>query len=208
MGAASKAYGLPEGRGVAFYKFERIGSSPADLKSFKKMYRSSLDALQVSTAQADEIVREANLAFLLNILIFEERDVAAGHLSSIRTIEELNDLVESHRSPLAFQKAYGTTSSQASEQCPFIPGPAGRRAQGQPSFHERGHGVCPWPFVWFHDPKSAVVAHPCKNVLGLITLAGMLRVAWQHPKRCMVALFGTTFATLLAKPTIKRITKK
>lgn len=144
----------------------------------------------------------------MNISIFEERDVDAGHLSSIRSIEELSALVESHRSPLAFQNAYDTSSAQAPEQCPFIPGPAGRRAPGQSSFHDRKQGVCPWPFVWFHDPKSAVVAHPCKNIVGFLTLAGMLRIAWQYPKRGAVALLSTTLATLLAKTAQTRITKQ
>jgi len=206
--AAGKAYNLPEGQGAAFYKFENVGVRPADLKAFKKAYRSSLDALQVSTTQADDIVHEANMAFLLNILIFEERDVAAGHLDRIRTLEEVNELVESNKSPLAFQKAYIAAGAQSSDQCPFIPGPAGRRANGEPSFHATEGGVCPWPFVWFHNPKSAIVTHPLKNGLGLIGMIGIFRVALQYPRRSLMTFACTTLAAIMFKPTKKDDTKQ
>merc|ERR1712232_1061396 len=61
--AASKAYKLPEGKGAAFYNFDAIGSSPTDMKNFKKAYRSSLDALHLSAEKADVVVHEANIAF-------------------------------------------------------------------------------------------------------------------------------------------------
>merc|ERR1712194_647937 len=156
------------------------------------MGRSSLDALHVSTTQADDIVHEANMAFLLNISIFEERGVAAGHLERIRSLEEVNELVQSNKSPLAFQKAYIAAGAQSSDQCPFIPGPAGRRANGEPSCHASESGVCPWPFVWFHNAKSAI---------GLIGMIGMLRVAWQYPRRSLMTFACTTLAAIMFKPT-------
>jgi len=121
--SATKAYGLPEGRGTSFYKFDLVGSTAAELKAFKKAYRSSLDALQISSKRADALVQEANKAFLMNILLFEERDVAAGHLDRIRTLDEVSKLIETNMTPLAFQRAYGTTqTSGVVSQCPFIPG--------------------------------------------------------------------------------------
>ncbi|CAK0861649.1 unnamed protein product [Prorocentrum cordatum] len=57
--AAKKAYGLEGGRGQAFYRFERVGSSPAEVKEFKRSYRTSLDGLRLSTGDADGIVEEA-----------------------------------------------------------------------------------------------------------------------------------------------------
>merc|ERR1712039_304491 len=157
------------------------------------------DALQLRSEQADGIVREANMAFLLNILLFEERDVAAGHLKRIRTIDEIAQLVGENKTPLEFQKAY--KQSQASGQCPFIPGPAGRRPAGAPSFHANEEtGVCPWPFVWLHDPRSAVVAHPKKNVVGFVALGILLRVAWKYPIQSLITSFATAVTLQRFKP--------
>jgi heme oxygenase len=210
--SAAKAYSLPANKGVSFYNFDRIGSSPSELKAFKKAYKSSLDALQLSAKRADELVQEANKAFLMNILLFEERDIAAGHLDRCRTLTELSDLIESSTNALQFQRAYGlkvqvnTEISEAKKvvsQCPFIPGPAGRRRAGEPSFHGEGD-VCPWPFIWLHDPKSALVTHSVKNAAGFVTMFGLLRVAWEYPGRC-AAVFATT---ALAVPWMKGVTSE
>jgi heme oxygenase len=198
--SATKAYGLPEGRGTSFYKFDLVGSTAADLKAFKKAYRSSLDALQISSKRADALVQEANKAFLMNILLFEERDVAAGHLDRIRTLDEVSKLIETNMTPLAFQRAYGTTqTSGVVSQCPFIPGPAGQRKAGEPSFHGDGK-VCPWPFIWMHDPKSAMISHPAKNAVGFVTLFGLLRVAWEYPRQSAAAFVTTAFVLPWMKP--------
>jgi len=199
--AAANAYNLPDGKGAEFYRFEKIGSSPADLKAFKKAYRSSFDALQLSVPRADALVKEANTAFLMNIVIFEERDVAAGHLQRIRSLEEISKLVESNTSALKFKQAYGASNAQASDQCPFIPGAAGRREPGKPSVHgDGGHSVCPWPFVWLHDPKTALVAHPLKNVAGLLTMCGLLRVAWVYPRQSGAVIVASAVALPCLKP--------
>jgi heme oxygenase len=197
--SAAKAYGLPDGIGTSFYKFEAVGNSPADLKAFKKVYRSSLDALQVSASRADALVQEANKAFLMNILLFEERDVAAGHLDRTRTLDEMFQLIETNTSPLEFQRAYGSKSDQVVAQCPFIPGPSGQRKAGEPSFHGDG-AACPWPFVWLHDPKSAIISHPVKNAVGIVTAVGLLRVAWEYPRRSMAVLAAATLAFPWMKP--------
>jgi heme oxygenase len=197
--SAAKTYNLPAGRGVAFYNFERIGDAAADIKTFKRAYRASLDDLHLSAGRADALVQEANIAFLLNILLFEERDVAAGHLERVRSIAEISQLVEVHKTPLEFQKAYGTQPVQASGQCPFIPGPAGRAKPGQPSFHDHTK-VCPWPFIWFHDPRSAVLSHPAKNAIGLVTLAGLARIAWHFPRPSFAAFLAGAFTLPWLKP--------
>jgi len=203
--AAAKAYNLPEGTGAEFYRFEKIGSSPADLKAFKKVYRSSFDALQLSASRADALVQEANRAFLMNIVLFEERDVAAGYLARIRTLEEISELVESSTSALKFQEAYGASNVQSSGQCPFIPGAAGRRKPGEHSFHgDGGHSVCPWPFMWLHDPKTALVTHPLKNVAGLLTICGLLRVAWEYPRQSGAVLVASAVALPCLKPKTKK----
>lgn len=204
--SAEKAYKLPANKGLAFYKFEQLGNSPAELKAFKKAYRLSLDALDISANRADALVREANTAFLMNISLFEERDVAAGYLDRIRTLEEINELIDSNRSALQFQKAYGAKSSEVVAQCPFIPGAAGQRKEDEPSFHGGG-GICPWPFIWLHEPKSAIVSHPVKNVTGLLAMFGLLRVASRYPRRSAGVFFASVITLLLLKPKKKNAPK-
>lgn len=70
-----KALDLPQsGEGVRFYDFDHV----PEAKKFKNMYRSNLDKLGIGKEKADEIVNEANAAFLLNIRVFKEIDVLAG----------------------------------------------------------------------------------------------------------------------------------
>ena len=72
---AVKAMDLPStGEGVKFFTFENI----PDAKKFKNMYRSRLDELQIDKIKSDEIVKEANYVFLLNIYLFQEIDESAG----------------------------------------------------------------------------------------------------------------------------------
>jgi len=198
--SAAKAYGLPPNTGDCFYKFARIGDGAADVKAYKKAYRTSLDALQLSAQRADDMVHEAGQAFLMNILLFEERDVAAGHLDRIRTLEEITELIESNVTPLQFQRAYGTAPPAVISQCPFIPGAAGQRREGEPSAHGVDSAVCPWPFVWLHDPQSAVVSHPAKNFAGLIGMLALIGAAWKYPRRSAGLLVATGLAVSWMKP--------
>ncbi|OQR91048.1 heme oxygenase [Achlya hypogyna] len=72
---AIKSLGLENGQGTAFYDFNNMQSSH---KAFKDKYRHALDNLHVTQAISDRLVEEANLAFLLNMKIFEELDVISG----------------------------------------------------------------------------------------------------------------------------------
>lgn len=65
---AQKAMGLQDGEGTAFYEFDEI----PDEKAFKAEYRQAMDSLPIDDAQADRIVDEANDAFKLNMVMFEE----------------------------------------------------------------------------------------------------------------------------------------
>jgi heme oxygenase (biliverdin-producing, ferredoxin) len=66
---AARALGVDTtGKGVAFYRFDRI----TDMTAFKALYRERLDALPIDEKTADAIVAEALLAFRLNLLLFEE----------------------------------------------------------------------------------------------------------------------------------------
>ena len=105
---AIKAMDLPStGEGVKFYVFENI----PDAKKFKNMYRSRLDELRIDKAKSDEIVKEANHVFLLNIHMFKEIDALAGFEDQEPqkrkvTIEELHP-------------ATGGTGEEAAGLCPF-----------------------------------------------------------------------------------------
>lgn len=65
---AQKAMGLQDGEGTAFYEFDEI----PDEKAFKAEYRQAMDSLPIDDTQADRIVDEANDAFKLNMVMFEE----------------------------------------------------------------------------------------------------------------------------------------
>ena len=64
---AEKALNLQEG-GLAFYEFDEI----PDGKEFKIKYRAALDNLPIDESQKDAIIEEANVAFKLNMQMFEE----------------------------------------------------------------------------------------------------------------------------------------
>ena len=64
---AQKALNLKDG-GLAFYEFDEI----PDGKEFKTKYRAAMDNLPIDESQKDAIVDEANIAFKLNMKMFEE----------------------------------------------------------------------------------------------------------------------------------------
>ncbi|MFY8148137.1 MAG: heme oxygenase (biliverdin-producing) [Prochlorococcaceae cyanobacterium] len=65
---AQKAMNLGEHDGLRFYEFDAID----DEKAFKANYRATLDNLPIDQATADRIVEEANHAFHLNMVMFQE----------------------------------------------------------------------------------------------------------------------------------------
>ncbi len=62
--------------GVSFYDFPQIHK----LKPFKDVYREQLDALDLTTAQRDDVVEEARLAFRLNRAMFA--DLGDAHVAA------------------------------------------------------------------------------------------------------------------------------
>ena len=72
---ARRALNLSKGYdGLAFYNFEHIKSA----KLFKDMYRQALDELVLTSNEVGKVVAEANVAFALNMRVFEELDVKGG----------------------------------------------------------------------------------------------------------------------------------
>ena len=57
-----------EGEGLKFYDFPRIDNA----KEWKVKYRSTLDTLELDQSQVDALIAEANNAFRLNMLLFDE----------------------------------------------------------------------------------------------------------------------------------------
>jgi heme oxygenase (biliverdin-producing, ferredoxin) len=63
-----KIYGYARGGGVDFYLFDEVGSLPR----FKNEYRARLDALPLSDADKQRLIRETKLAYLLNAEVLGE----------------------------------------------------------------------------------------------------------------------------------------
>ncbi len=65
---AKNAMKLTDGEGMAFYEFEQI----PDEKTFKNNYRQAMNDLPIDEAKADQVVDEANAAFGMNMVMFNE----------------------------------------------------------------------------------------------------------------------------------------
>lgn len=65
---AKNAMNLSDNKGISFYDFNEID----DENLFKKFYRETLDNVPINYNQINQIIAEANLAFTLNMKIFQE----------------------------------------------------------------------------------------------------------------------------------------
>ena len=70
---AVRSLGLENGQGVQFYDFDQIPT----VKDYITKWYETLNNLQLSDAEKQEIVDEANYVFALNIAIFEELEGSA-----------------------------------------------------------------------------------------------------------------------------------
>ena len=88
---AKKALGLKVSEdgvvdGLRFYEFPMIAEGA---KAFKNHYRNTLDNMKLSSWQTKRLVSEANVAFVLNMRIFEELDCAANVAgASVRPLKD------------------------------------------------------------------------------------------------------------------------
>ena len=64
----ARALALPDDAGVSFYRFPGV----PDADAYKAHFRASLDELTLDATVADDVVREAQDAFRLNVTVFEE----------------------------------------------------------------------------------------------------------------------------------------
>ena len=170
--------------GLRFYEFELIDNA----KKFKDQYRKALDDLKLTTDQVDRLVAEANVAFVLNMRVFEELDVMGGAEGA--QVRPLSEATKYYDRCVAEQKQgrRGSASAPAgSSQCPFAylggpnphasaESPAQKKMAPTPAeateavlkSHEKGAGGrCPWPFVFFHDPTQGMKDWQTWLVIGL-----------------------------------------
>ena len=142
---AKKAMDLPDsGQGGTFYDFPEI---PEGANKFKNTYRDLLDQLELTTAQVDLIVGEANVSFVLNMRIFEELDCIMGvEGASVRPMEDA----------LKFSTLWKEHGNEE-EKCPFgFTGPSPHKNKKEVVEVAKEGGRCPWPFIFAHDPQQGV----------------------------------------------------
>jgi heme oxygenase len=142
--------------GLAFYHFEHVKS----FKLFKDQYRVSLNALELKDDQINDLVQEANVAFLLNMRLFEELDVLDNIPGA--TVRSLKDVYHLSKQP-------ASTKAGDASQCPFIAKQNDTAsAMGAASVAVKKHGVCPWPFILLHDPATGMKKWQTWLVIGLV----------------------------------------
>jgi heme oxygenase len=148
---ARKALDLDKetGEGLAFYHFEHVDS----YKQFKDEYRQALDELPLTTQQIQALVAEANVAFCLNMRLFQELDVQATIPGArVMSLEEV--MAYAHK---VIEEEEEKTGPKDEDKCPFL---VNKKQQQQPltgtvatqSVEKR----CPWPFIFAHDPVQGL----------------------------------------------------
>jgi heme oxygenase len=140
--------------GLAFYHFQNVKSA----KAFKDQYRSCLDSLPLSATQIEDLVQEANVAFLLNMRLFEELDVKANVPGA--QVRDWQDTLA------ALERAVASGEKTIPDECPFA------KTNGKAAVTKSGAAVkggrCPWPFVFMHDPIMGLQDYQTWIVVGLV----------------------------------------
>jgi len=164
---ARRALDLPEdGSGLKFYEFENIHEGA---KEFKHWYRKTLDGLSLTEEEVRTVVAEANVAFALNMRMFEELDVLAGYEGAeVRPLSEALKFVDNSEK---------TNETGVAVKCPFA-----SMQQGKVSSGEKTRGAvetlkvkhpnaarCPWPFILLHDPIQGLKDYKTFFVLCLVS---------------------------------------
>ena len=182
MRVAKKAMQLPKtGEGTAFYVFDRIENG----NYFKKDYRKLLDNIKVTEAMADQIVSEANVAFVMNMRIFEELDVLAGDAASVRTLEQVMATLEmpvkkENKCPFAVM---GGPNPHALGGSMPLPGQANSSTSTKAGTEMIHKGECPWPFILTHDPIKGM-----QNPLTYVALVALFAVYFGYEFRQVLYL--------------------
>nr|QCI06894.1 Heme oxygenase [Halydictyon mirabile] len=85
---AINAMQLTNGSGTAFYDFKSI----PDEKIFKENYRNALNDIPLSNKQIQQIISEANIAFNLNMKMFQELDSNLIKIMLMLFLSSINSL--------------------------------------------------------------------------------------------------------------------
>eukprot|EP00588_Corethron_pennatum_P031344 CAMPEP_0194318040 /NCGR_PEP_ID=MMETSP0171-20130528/14690_1 /TAXON_ID=218684 /ORGANISM="Corethron pennatum, Strain L29A3" /LENGTH=366 /DNA_ID=CAMNT_0039074817 /DNA_START=145 /DNA_END=1242 /DNA_ORIENTATION=+ len=172
---ARRALGLAkDGDGLRFYDFGKI--SP---KSFKDQYRVALDDTNLDDSTICRMVDEANVAFALNMRLFQEIDVAAG-ISGAELISFEEALAAGKKAAIA--RANSSEKEDEEEaKCPFGFTSGNGHVRGHDvklkvfnnnsgKGSSRGSGRCPWPFVVLHDPTTFMRDYQTWALLGVFLM--------------------------------------
>lgn len=89
---AQSAMQLSGNQGTAFYDFETIDND----KVFKKSYREALDRVPINDIQIEQIIAEANLAFNLNMRMFQELNSNLIKIMIMLLFNTINNLRKKH----------------------------------------------------------------------------------------------------------------
>lgn len=143
----------PNEDGLAFYEFAHVESA----KLFKDEYRKCLNQLQLTQTQIHQLVQEANIAFGLNMRIFEELDVAGGVMGA--TVRPLQDILRFEHEAVVMD---------AAAECPFKHTSTKTIPTGTAT--TKKSGTCPWPFILLHDPSAGMQCWQTWLVMGLLSM--------------------------------------
>ncbi|KAL9189836.1 hypothetical protein ACHAXT_009511 [Thalassiosira profunda] len=115
---ARRALHLDGYDGLQFYKFDRVKSA----KLFKDQYRQALDELELTPSHVGKLVAEANVAFALNMRVFEELDVRGGvpgaRVRDVREALAYYDIEVEHQEKEGRPRS-GSVAAEEEAKCPF-----------------------------------------------------------------------------------------
>jgi heme oxygenase len=155
-----------DGEGLAFYHFPHVESA----KKFKDQYRQCLNELPLNDKHIQALVQEANIAFLLNMRLFEELDVLGGVPGA--TIRDLSKVYDA----AAAAAVIHSETNENSMQCPFAKDNAAA-IRTTSTITKKKHGTCPWPFILLHDPITGLKHHET-----WLTIVSVVVVAFLYNK--------------------------
>jgi len=159
--------------GLDFYNFDKIASP----KEFKESFRKELDSLALSSEQIQSLVHEANIAFLLNVRIFEELDVISGEVEGA----SVTPLEDAYQIALTNSKQYDSKEHDSKEHsskkpkkvCPFMVSKNSSKESKKvcPFMVSKNRSKrCPWPFIFFHDPMQGMLDVQTWLFIGVLSL--------------------------------------
>ena len=180
-----------DGEGLAFYQFPNIDSA----KLFKDQYRASLNAMgHLSSNEIQQLVTEANIAFGLNMRLFEELDVMGGVPGA--TVRPLNDILQYEQNkPLSSAYSNKRNMTEIPAECPFasttnksMSSTMTTKTKTKTTSSKSPHtGQCPWPFIFFHNPTKGMQCWQTWLIVGLLAMylySNMMNIMnqlWNHP---------------------------